>query len=243
MGTFETRGGPRPFLRSAGALVAAYLALSACARAQGRRFTVRVENEEGLPLAGAHVEADVTHDLLYFGRFEGCVATELARGETGRDGTFRFTASTRGMPQRQCPGATVHVMYQDWPDHHSSYFPEAGELDQAFERPPFATPVPTESDGSTTLRVRLGPAATAHGTVRWHEQPGARRDPGSSGSSSSTSPRGCRSPPATRSPRQCERVARRELARGAAGALLLDLTTRDSDPPAAPPPPPPFSPR
>lgn len=233
--------------------MAAFLTLPACAHdARGRRFTVHVENEEGLPLAGARVEADVTHDALTFGRFEGCVGTELARGETGRDGTFRFTASTRGMTRSRCSGATIHVTYLDWPDHHSSYSPEAGAFDQASLRPPLAAPAPTEPDGSITIRARIGPAATARGAVRWREQPGCEEVPrvvavegfdvaaGSPFPTGTTVVRsetrvdasgafalgGLGTGQVTIIARQCGRVARRELPRGATDATLLDADAR-----------------
>jgi hypothetical protein len=163
----------RPELRLA---VSALLALAACATdGTGHKVAVRVQDESGQPLPGAHVEAYAIHDLVVFGLVQGCSGTDLARGDTGADGTFRFTLREPEVSRTSCSGSSVHVRYRDWPDHDASLHGDWRDV-LVRERQPRLDPL-TQKDGVTTLLVRLGPARTARGTVRWREHPGCDEAP------------------------------------------------------------------
>jgi hypothetical protein len=157
--------------------VAALLMLAACATSSpGRRFTIRVEDESGQPLVGARIEASLWYDLRVWNLFQGCTMRVLASGETDPGGTFSFTADYPAVSRSFCHGSPVRVSYRDWPDYHAQLETDLrGVLGGKPER--LDDRVVHHPDGETALVVRLGPARTVRGTVRWREQPGCEEAP------------------------------------------------------------------
>jgi hypothetical protein len=158
--------------------VAALLMLAGCATSSsGRRYTIRVEDESGQPLAGARIQASFWYDQVVGGKLRGCTMRVIASGEADPGGIFKFTAEDPVGSRRACSGSPVWVRYRDWPDYYAQLETDMREALRGGEAERFNDRFVRHPDGETALAVRLAPARTVRGTIRWRTQPGCEELP------------------------------------------------------------------